>query len=223
MSRNPSSCIKWFCPACEKESDTIDPNDRLAQQNAKLDTLFAIVATLQQQNQIILDLLRKEQSIEEKIKVQVTEALDSQKEKEVRQNNTVLFNVPECDEKGQGKASKHDQAEITKILSLVYPDLDQATIIEQNVSRLGRRREPSDSVPNPKPRPVKVVLDDSACRSNILRKAWRLKDSETYKKVGIAGDKTLEERKAEKVVRSEFHQRKQNGEDVVIFKGKVVA
>jgi hypothetical protein len=125
------------------------------------------VATLQQQNQIILDLLRKEQSIEEKIKVQVTEALDSQKEKEVRQNNIVLFNVPECDEKGQEKASKHDQAEITKILSLVYPDLDQATIIEQNVSRLGRRREPSDSVPNPKPRPVKVVLDDSACRTTF--------------------------------------------------------
>lgn len=219
---NPAKSIKWFCPACEKETTVSNPDDKLAQQGAKLETLTAIVLALQQQNKIILDLLMKEQTIEEKIKVQVTEALDNQKEKEDRMNNIVMFNIQESSAKGRDAEMKHDQDEIKKILTHVLPDLDPSKITDQNITRLGRRADPTNTTPNPKPRPVKLVLDNAETRNRILKKAWTLKDCDNYKRVGISADKTLEERKADRLARQEFLRRKNEGDDVIMYKGKIM-
>jgi hypothetical protein len=211
--------IKWFCPTCEKDSGRKDPNDKLAEQLAKLETLTAVVLTLQQQNVSILEMLKSERSIEEKVKVQVTEVLDSQKEKEGRVNNIVVFNISESLGTGQEAENTHDKKEICNILAAVRPDLDPLTVEVEKVTRLGRRKDPKS---NPRPRPIKVVFKDHDVRNSILRKAWRLKDHEQLKKVGISADKTLTERNAEKAVRQEFLRRREMGEEVVMYKGRVM-
>ena len=79
--------------------------------------------------------------------------------------------------------------------------------------------KPEDSQ---KCRPVKVVLKDTDTKMRILRKARNLRKSDKFKKVGISADKTLKERQADKVLVDERNRRREEGEDVVIYRGKVV-
>ena len=73
-----SNSFKWFCPKCEKEMKTSEPGDKLAEQGAKLEFLTEIIKTLQQQNDLILQLLTKGSRLEDKIKTHVREAIDEQ-------------------------------------------------------------------------------------------------------------------------------------------------
>jgi hypothetical protein len=197
--------IKWHCPSCEKAP--VDPKD-------KIDTLMAIVLTLQQQNSIILGMLQSQK--EARIEKKVEEVLHDHRDREERGNNIVIFNVEESQGADQEAQKRSDCNEIKHILDTVIPGL--ATDKVEKVMRLGKK---PDSKNNSKPRPIKVVLKDQETRNSVLRKAWRLKDHNSLKKVGIAADKTVKERNEEKACREEYRTRKAQ-EDVVIFKGKVV-
>ena len=69
---------------------------------------------------------------------------------------------------------------------------------------------------------IRDSFNNAPARNRILKKAWRLRDSEEYNKVGLAADKTLKERNEERVLRKELARRRQGGEDVVIFQKRVV-
>ena len=60
---NPN--VKWFCHPCLKKLGE-NYDDRQAQNEAKIDTLMSIVVTLQQQNELILKMIEKNNIMIEK-------------------------------------------------------------------------------------------------------------------------------------------------------------
>ena len=77
---------------------------------------------------------------------------------------------------------------------------------------------------NDKPRPLLVTVADNAIRRQILRNAKHLCHSNTYKRVFISPDLTLQEREANKQLRQELRRRKDAGESNLIIKnGKIVS
>ena len=232
IANTQEESIKWFCPSCEKDCNTknmsIDRNDNSDQHSnfdSKLEALTAVVVTLQQQNSMILDhlVLSKEKTSEEKVKIQVTEAMENQREKEKRINNLMVFNVEESvvtegQEIDKDDEMNHDVTSLSNIFSTVDPQFNKSSI--ENVIRLGRRKGNEDQKSGP--RPIKVTLKDGNHKSAILKYAWRLKDSKNLRKVGISPDETIKERNERKALRNELEVRKKKGEDVIIFQGKIV-
>lgn len=221
LTCNPIAALKWFCPICEKESLSESPHDKIAQQSARIDTLTQSVLALQQQNNEILSVLQqmqKDRTLEDKVKVQVSETLEDIREKDDRANNLVFFNVHESKECNREGEKKHDKVQIKSIVASIQPNLSLEQIEDKDIIRLGKKNGQEGS----KPRPVKVILKSVEHKNDILKNAWRLKDHEQYRKIGISADKTKKERQEEKSLREEYNRRKGLGEEVVILKGRVL-
>ena len=126
LQRTKNLAIKWYCPQCMSEmSQGSDPNDKLAQTDAKVSTLVKIVETLQTENQMILSMLQKTGgSINEQVKVQIQEYFEEEKERDMRRNNIVVFNVDENDLAGDEEKDS-DIALMKEVLRDVCPEIKQ--------------------------------------------------------------------------------------------------
>ena len=217
--KNLSTSIKWFCNPCE----TSDLNQtKVKNNNEGLDKLANLVLQVTQQNAEILQSMKREKMVEERIKVNVTEVLEAQKEKEDRKNNLILFNIPENVENDEGR--ELDRRSAAKVCNFVAPDSNNPvhSISRQGIKieRLGERRKATAAIPSPKPRPIKVYVEDPTVREKVLKNARRLKNS-ALQYVGISADKTKQEREKDFITRNELKRRKEGGEDVVIFRGEI--
>ena len=216
---NCPDSIKWICPVCEADKDSTPASVR----DAKLDTLSALVLTVTQQNQQIIQSMSssisKSKAVEDDIARNVTEALEDHKERDDRRNNLIFFNVPEsgATEDGEGDDIYKVKAVVRHVCQLT--EVDEVT--SPSIVRLGDIRKPSPDQPNPRPRPIKLVFPESAIRDKVLKNARRLKDSK-FKKIGISPDKTKKEREEYEKARKEFRRRKDVlKEDVIMYKGEV--
>lgn len=72
------------------------------------------------------------------------------------------------------------------------------------------------------PRPLKIILENKKDRDDVLYNARNLKGNVTYRGVAIAKDLTPTEREAEKQMREELARRRQQGERVKIYNGRIV-
>ena len=149
-----------------------------------------------QQTELMMKLLTNER-IEDKIKTQVAEVMDDKTERDARCNNIIMFNIPESEEEDSEKASKEDIDQVKKAIQFVTPEVNTTMLSKQKVYRLGKPRKPTDDIPNPKPRPVKVVLEDPNHRTLLVTNSRKLKNYEV-KKVGITEDKTKNQREQER-------------------------
>jgi len=159
-----------------------------------------------------------DQKIEKKVTEKVQEIFGEERERESRKLNVILYNVPESRAKGE-EAKKEDERLIEGILEEIGAEDSGHSVISDiaEAARLGiQRDEPS------RPRPIKLVLKNTDSKNKILRKAKNLRDSTQFQKVGISRDKTMQERTEEKALLEERYNRKKTGEDVIIYKGKVV-
>ena len=220
LKSSPDS-VKWWCNVCQNENNGNDNSSmktKLAEHSSILNDLRAIIKTMQQQNEIILDMLKnRNPPTEDSLKIHVEQALEGMLEKENRKNNIILYNVDESKKKGQ-ECEKEDEVLVKEILNFVNPVLDSAPI-NIEIKRLGRPRDLTKQ--DTKPRPVKVSFDNVGIPLNLLRKAYRLKDFR-LKKIGLSADKTKAQREAEKATRDEYRRRKANNEDVCMYRGKVL-
>ena len=219
LSRSDAS-VKWWCPFCEAEGINLsDPNDKIAQQSSKIDVLTEAVLSLQKQNLLILNILNREEKLEEKIKTQVSEIVVDQKEKEDRAKNLMMFNIPEPD----SPSEEDDLAKVRDILDFVCPEICFPDVISKpTLHRLGSLKPPTkDDVSPPKPRPIKVVFKNSEVISGYMANAKKLTKYHKFAKIGIAPDKTIKERNNDRLVREELRSRQMAGEDVIIYKGGV--
>ena len=73
-----------------------------------------------------------------------------------------------------------------------------------------------------KPRPIKVTLPSNQEKMKILKSANQLKGHRLYSKVGLSTDKTKKEREAHNELRKELAERRNNKEDVIIYKDQVM-
>ncbi len=221
LERSNCEGIKWFCKMCEEDmKGQNDPTDRIAQQGARLDSLSSVLVTLQQQNQLIhqqnqmiLQLLQNEGRFESKIKAQVEEVLDNQKERDEKKNNVVVFNIPEGDETEEEDVNnKEDIKKVSKVLEIVCPEIKAEVLNKTSVQRIGRRRR----VVGAKPRPIKIKFSGSEIKEKVLKGAKKLKGHDELRTVGISNDRTRMEIEEDRKLKEELEERKKKGENVYI-------
>jgi hypothetical protein len=85
------------------------------------------------------------------------------------------------------------------------------------------KRETIEGIGNDeiRPRPLKVVLDDEHSKNELLERARYLKTTK-FRNVYIVPDMTTKEREQRRMLVKERDARKAQGQDMVIYRGKLV-
>ena len=169
-------------------------------------------------------LIKEEQIvIENKIQVQVSQSFDELKDREERKNKLIFFNISESTKTDKDEAATEDLQKIKEVLTHTNPDLKEKTIKDlsiENLKRLGNI--PTNPTEASKPRPVRVTLPDVKTKFKILNKSSLLKTFRAQENIGIKPDLTKQQQKEDQELRKEVKRRKDEGEDVMIFRNKVI-
>ena len=139
----------------------------------------------------------------------VTDCLEQEK----RRRNIVVFNVPEQ----ENHLSVADQAakDSEEIVQLIMEGL-KLKIHPEKVTRLGKQKEG-------KSRLMVVTLQDEGEKWDVLKMAKMLRDAGSkFERTYIAPDLSPAEQLRDKNLRKEIKERRETGEDVVIYKNKVI-
>ena len=134
-------------------------------------------------------------------------------EQEKRRRNIVVFNVPEQDK----HLSLDEQAanDLKQIVQLIMEGL-KLKIHPEKVARMGKQKEG-------KSRLMVVTLRDEGEKWELLKMAKRLRDAGSkFERIYIAPDLSPAEQLRDKNLRKEMKERREAGEDVVIYKNKVI-
>jgi hypothetical protein len=150
--------------------------------------------------------------IQEKFKETVRE----EKDRDSRKTNVVVFGLDESTSDIASDRKEHDREEIETIAHEL-----QCNLKISNVIRMGKRIPQPTTGVGSKPRALTVVLENEQSKKELLDKAKNLRDTQ-YKKIFITQDLTPKERALRKEIVAERDRRVAKGEDVVIFRGKVV-
>ena len=208
--------IKWFCKKCPHDEVAPGADDdvvRSALQDKKIDKLSSMVLDMQKKMDSVLSQVGTEQKVEEKIGVQLSEALNDQRELDEKKYNLMIFNLPE------GKDKEEDLERTKGLLNYVNSEEVVDYLTTTSISRLGRFSEG-----NPRPRPIKLVFNDPDTRWKFIKKASRLGSSDEFKRVGLSFDKTTKERREDLALRAKLKEEREArpGDDLVIFRNKIV-
>ena len=162
-------------------------------------------------------------AIEDKIQKQVTQSFDEMKEREERKLNLIFFNIKESTSNEKAEAFKEDINKVKQVLSHTNPDLSEDIVkdlSEENMFRLGNKDDSNDQ--SKKPRPIKLTLPNEKTKFKILKNTTLLKNFESQQNVGIKPDLTKLQQKEDKELRAQLKKRKDEGEDVMIYRNKVI-
>ena len=158
-------------------------------------------------------------NMERKIKDEVRIYMDQQQEKDKRKMNLIIHRLEESQDNDEDQC-KRDKADVLKIIATTNPELIselQDHLLEgKKIFRLGTRDAASA-----KPRPIKVVLPDEEIKIDIFKGCQNLKDS-PFNHVSIQSDLTKTEQEANFKLRKECRERKAQGEEVCIYRGKII-
>ena len=209
--------------------------DDIAQQAAKIDSLKDIIAEFRQQNEILMKFIANysEEKLEEKIKSQVTAILKEDRDKQEKEkeetadekerlekkHNIVIFNVEE--QAGEEEDQEKDLEEVKAIIQITTPNIDLSALSKDSVKRLGYKRK-AHTGSTTRPRAIQVILPKTHPKATVLKNAQEVRKNPKYSKVGIQHDKTRKELLRDKELRAEIDERRKNGEDVMIFRDRVI-
>ena len=151
------------------------------------------------------------------MQIQVSEALEDQKEKEEKRNNIILFNVPETIKSDEKTEFSQDLETIKEIISVVHPNADTVALSGKNVMRLGGRRDG-------KVRPIKIQFQEDFTKGKVFRNSAKLRSSEKFGKVNISGDKTKKELEADRLLREKLMAARleKPDDDLIIYRGNII-
>ena len=162
-----------------------------------------------------------EVNIEKKIKAEVEMYLDKRHDKENRKCNLIIQRLQEtyADEKQQQEKDKED---VLKILELTNPEMkaefETMFTEKKRIKRLGNKTKADKSK---KTRPIRVVLNDEEMKFDIFKGCKNLKSSD-FERISIQNDLSLDEQEQNFKLRKEYKERKEAGEDICIFRNKII-
>ena len=220
--------IRWACKTCVAEEQRKDPLD------IKIDKLMLMIGQVNKRldemesgKTIKADLTK---TIEDIVEAKLAKALDKKVDIQNRENNVVLFGIPETDvleiEESQGpeyeKKEDQDFFDKLKILDKITEmKLGREVELIENF-RLGKRGDDW----RVKPRPIKLRLTSTEDRDALIKGAIRINKTlprDSPKKVYINPDMTKEERLKQKELRDQLKARRQGGEEnLIIRNGEIV-
>ena len=130
-------------------------------------------------------------TFELKVGLKIDEAVYDMKERAKRENNVILYNVPESDHPSNEVRRKEDKHHISEILRITDTQMEIDLESDVNViTRLGIR--------GVKPRPIRLVTDSVDSKRRLIKAVDKLKDDnadvDTYKYVIITPDYTKRQR-----------------------------
>lgn len=131
-------------------------------------------------------------------------------ERESRRNNIMIYGLSEAN---MGTLSNNKDCDVNKINELLSY-FGHCDIKLSECRRVGK-------IVNGKTRPLKVVLPSQDIKRTILNQAKSLKNSDKFRRVFIHQDRTKMQQQEWFDLRKELEMRKQSGEDVVIYNGKI--
>ena len=233
LSNNPLTQVLWFCKRCKDELKECENGqiDRIAQQGAKIDTFMNIITKMNTEMTDLKNQMTKvventtqvvgdeAKQIESKadMKIHVSESIEDQQEKNEKKNSVIMFNVPEAVESNDKTEMEDDLTIVKEIISIVHPNIENVSLSDKNVVRLGGRKPG-------KVRPVKIQFKEDFTKGRVFKNSAKLRNHEKYSKVNISNDKTKKELMADKELKDklEFQRLSRPQDDLIIYRGDII-
>ena len=154
--------------------------------------------------------------VETKVKEEVNEVLEEEREREMRKNNVIIFNVEEGNDDKEDEKSMKDS--FLLVCELTGNNADPNTDLP-NLKRLGKK------LVSGRPRPIKASGLNAELKRKLITNSRQISHkatSDMTKKIVVVPDKTLKQRETDKALYLEKKRRLDQGESVAIRRGKVV-
>jgi hypothetical protein len=207
--------IQWACESClagegEKRGDVEAKLDRLIRLFESVDTRLSRLETSCTGEEL-------EKKIEDTVNKKVNALWEEKIEKEKRELNLIITNIPESEKADRDEKQQDDIKAVKNLVQQICPGLEKEPITEP--VRLGRVNAGS------KPRLLKVKVQSHETKKEILKNARHLNRGKAQEnKIYINPDRTPAERQKDKELRQELKRRIGEGEtDIGIRGGKIVA
>ena len=140
----------------------------------------------------------------------VTTTVDELQRRSAKQYNLIVFGVPELQNGSLQQRIDHDQTFCQLMLNRL--DFNESSDPPHRFGKI----KPGHS------RPLRLTCKTLSHKFQILRASKRLKDVPECRNVFVRPDLTQMQRENDQRLRNELKQRRQGGEDVVIFRGNVI-
>lgn len=189
ITRQHAKGVKFYCTSCNSNSDHFSElKDLLKNLSARLEKLESKSTLLNDLTPECFESVVRE--VRERIK---------------RENNVILYGVPEKDD-------TNTVSTVAQILHTIKP-IDTPTVTTQNIVRLGQRDKDVS-----KSRPVRVTFSNVDEVRFCLRNKHLLKSSPNFKTIYIKNDETHYQRELLAKCKTELKERIDNGEDNITIK-----
>lgn len=135
-----------------------------------------------------------------------------------RSENIIIQDVPEAISGTLLERQSHDEVFVNTIfceIGVAPHDCQASTTCAVDFQRIGKKRKDGSRL-------LKVKVTTREKKLEILRKAKSLRTSDSFKQMFIRLDLTPMQLEEDKRLRQEVRERKLQGEDVLIVKGKVI-
>ena len=185
---------------------------------SSLDSLASRVEKMEEK----IETTRKRQSkleeeIEEVKQLQVSMLKDLPEEiigeierRVARKKNLIIKGFPEAEEGSVNERRAFDEKNLQELLD--YLELSDVEV--GNIFRVGKPRSDGKRL-------LKFSTTTQENKRKILKRASYLRTSDSYKSVFLGADLTPVQQEKDRLLRTELKERRERGEDVVIYKGKV--
>jgi hypothetical protein len=188
--------------------------DEVSALKTSITELQSIVGELQSQNKRLEErclLVERELSAHQK-NCNTSEIFEEMEDRARRSKNIIISGIPELSpDSSKDEATKKDLLLSMEVLSTLGCK-DNTIVDAQRVGKPGGER----------PRLLRVKCSSSEQRDNILRRAKDLRKCPNYRDVFINVDRTPFQQKRWKEMLLELKRRRDNAEDVVIFRNRIV-
>ena len=197
----------------EKTITGQDSTDRRKESKEDIGMIMKQMEEMQKKlNQVDTKWKRMEEDLKEFIAKTVIEVMEEREEKQKRMKNVVIFNLREPDTGNLSMKEKKEQ-EQAMCMDIIANELGVEEVQIMETIRLGKQ-EHNVREGVQRPRALLVKLTDVQTKWEIVKIAKKLKEAkkEEYRNVYIVPDLTLKERAAEKVLRDQLKQKREQGE-----------
>lgn len=191
-----SENIIWYCEGCNKAIPGVKKVLRVVnkmkesqdQMNARLDRM-----------EEKLNNVDKQTELEEDYKID--QALYDFKEREMRKNNVIIFNLPEPKANDNEEEKRLEESEnIQKVCQSADVRFEVEEILRLGQKKTGQRA---------KPRPVKVIFKDEVLKRKLIRNQEEVQRNTELKDVTITPDYAIRQRNMNEQMKTEVAKRRQ--------------
>jgi hypothetical protein len=139
----------------------------------------------------------------------VESLLDEMQQRSIRANNLIISGLPEKNSGSVEERNKHDLSEFERLSNFLK--ISGVKVTEN--FRIGGARQDGNRL-------LKVKLGDQTKTTQFLRKSRSLRNTE-FNKIFISPDRTPVQQSEYKELRRGLKERRDMGEDVVIYRGRI--